>query len=216
MNDQTVFFRRNLPHIQPEHSTFFITFRLASSVPHETILRLKEEQALAEHSLRSTIEDTDKRVLAIAQQRKRYFGKFDSLLDGASYGNVWLKDSRIARIVSDALHYHDGKEYNLLCFCIMPNHVHLVFSVGEYSHQYKGKFGHLLSPILFSLKRFTAREGNKILCRNGSFWQHESYDHIVRDEWELHRIINYVLENPVKARLVKQWNEWKWSYVKTM
>ena len=69
-----------------------------------------------------------------------------------------------------------------------------------------------LYKILQSLKAYTARAANKILQRGGAFWLHESYDHVVRDEKELERIIWYVLNNPVKARLVKEWHEWPWLY----
>jgi len=63
------------------------------------------------------------------------------------------------------------------------------------------------------LKGYTANKANKILNRTGTFWQHESYDHVVQDEKELERVIAYVLNNPVKAGFVSTWQEWKWSYV---
>ena len=71
-----------------------------------------------------------------------------------------------------------------------------------------------LTEILHSLKRYTARKANKILQRNGAFWQDESYDHFIRDDAELERIEKYVLYNPVKANLVKEQADWKWSYCK--
>ena len=46
----------------------------------------------------------------------------------------------------------------------------------------------------------------------GSFWQAESYDHVVRNG-ELERIISYVLENPVKAGLVEDWEQWPYTYL---
>jgi putative transposase len=55
---------------------------------------------------------------------------------------------------------------------------------------------------------------NKLLKRKGIFWQHESYDHVVRDQDECSRIIRYVLENPVKAGLAGSAGEWKWNYYK--
>ncbi|MAU00364.1 MAG: hypothetical protein CL608_24750 [Anaerolineaceae bacterium] len=61
---------------------------------------------------------------------------------------------------------------------------------------------------MHSLKRYTAVEANKVLGRQGQFWQHESYDHIVRDEAELQRIRQYVLNNPVKAGLVDSAEQW--------
>ena len=65
-----------------------------------------------------------------------------------------------------------------------------------------------------SLKRYTARQANKILGREGAFWQDESYDRMIRDGEEYARIIDYVLENPVKAGLVSKWEEWRWTYCK--
>lgn len=66
-----------------------------------------------------------------------------------------------------------------------------------------------------SLKGYTAHEANRTLNRKGQFWEAESYDHIVRDEAEFARIINYVVNNPVKAGLVNDWREWKWSWRRT-
>jgi putative transposase len=115
-----------------------------------------------------------------------------------------LQNAVVAKVVSDAIHYRDGREYELLAHCIMPNHVHLVITLERNDIS--------LYKVLQSLKRFTAREANKILARAGAFWQHESYDHVVRDGKELLRVIAYVLRNPEKARLVDTWESWKWSY----
>lgn len=72
----------------------------------------------------------------------------------------------------------------------------------------------IVTNILRLLKGSTARECNKILNRTGAFWQHESYDHVIRSEDELNRIIEYVLNNPVRAKLVDNTHDWKWSYCK--
>jgi REP-associated tyrosine transposase len=92
----------------------------------------------------------------------------------------------------------------------MPNHIHIVFMPLEES---KDKY-YSLSKIMHSLKRHTAREANLILGREGAFWQHENYDHFARDDGELERIMKYVLYNPVKANLVPEQTDWKWSYCK--
>ena len=62
------------------------------------------------------------------------------------------------------------------------------------------------------LKGRTAFQANKILKRKGKFWQHESYDHVVRDEKELIRIIKYILNNPIKSGLCETHEEWEWNY----
>jgi putative transposase len=63
---------------------------------------------------------------------------------------------------------------------------------------------------MHSLKSYTGHEANKILGRTGSFWQHESYDHWVRDDEELARIVAYINANPVKAGLTKYAHEYPW------
>lgn len=71
-----------------------------------------------------------------------------------------------------------------------------------------------MSAIMQSLKGRAARQANLLLGRSGDFWQHENYDHIVRDEAERQRIVTYVLNNPAKANLVQHWQDWPWSYSK--
>jgi REP element-mobilizing transposase RayT len=65
---------------------------------------------------------------------------------------------------------------------------------------------------MHSLKSFTAQEANKLIGRAGAFWEAESYDHVVRTRVEFHRIVAYVLNNPVKAGLVRRWQDWPWSW----
>ncbi|MEX1097888.1 MAG: hypothetical protein WED34_17720 [Planctomycetales bacterium] len=62
-----------------------------------------------------------------------------------------------------------------------------------------------------SVKGYTARGCNKLLGLSGAFWQDESYDHVVRDQEELFRIIDYIENNPVKAGLVARREDWKFS-----
>jgi putative transposase len=198
-----IYYRRNLPHYQPPGGTYFVTFRLAGPFPQEVVARLNEERAKAERQL---LEVGGKEEEGSNQRRKRHFIRFDKLLDTARHGPRWLHNAEVARVVSDALHYRDGREYELLAYCIMPNHVHLVVTLERTDIS--------LYKVLHSLKRFTGREANKILSREGAFWQHESYDHVVRDGKELLRVIAYVLGNPEKAGLVDTWEAWRWSYCK--
>lgn len=203
------FYRRNLPHIQPEGATIFITFRLANSLPKEVIERLQAEKEQAEKRI-SQIADKREREKQLDLEHRRFFGKWDDALDSLVYGERYLSNPQIADLVAESVHYRDGKVYDLEAFCVMSNHVHLVCAPLEAS---EGKY-HPLSKIMHSLKRYTAYEANQILGRDGAFWQHENYDHYVRDEAELERIIRYVIYNPVKAGLVDDWMKWKWTYCK--
>jgi len=129
---------------------------------------------------------------------------------------------RVADKVAENLRRLDGEAYRLDAFSVMSNHVHTVFkpflsgpSLLEtwdedqglvFTSDYPG-----LAKIMHSLKGRSARECNLILARTGPFWEHESFDHVVR-AGRLNKTIRYVLNNPVKVGLVKDWQEWRWNY----
>jgi putative transposase len=154
--------------------------------------------------------------------QRKWFLKFEEALHQEACGPRWLKDERVATIVADALHYRDGSIYRLDAYCIMSNHVHTVFtpflSSNDICEVLSPEGTQLLSRnppldrIMFSLKGYTAYESNRVLGRKGPFWQPESYDHVVRNAAAYDRIVRYVLNNPVKIGLVKQWQDWKWNY----
>jgi REP element-mobilizing transposase RayT len=198
--DYKFFYRRYLPHLQPLGGTFFITFRLAGSLPKSVLERWDQEKRQAARSVVSRkVEE---------EMHRRHFREMESLLHKAEHGPLWLGQERIADIVAEGLRYRDGKVYRLDAYCIMPNHVHIVFAPMPESEQED----YSLAKILQSLKGRTARKSNQSLDREGAFWEHESYDHCVRDEEEWGRTVAYVLNNPVKAGLVRDWKEWKWNY----
>ncbi|HSS20683.1 MAG TPA: hypothetical protein VLL54_11460 [Pyrinomonadaceae bacterium] len=210
-------YRRNLPHIQPPGASFFLTFRLAGSLPHAVVVQWKREQAWLMH-LAETNAAHYQRVKSDFE--RVWFTKFESLLDGAVVGPVWLSNQDVASSVAEALHYRDGKAYRLDAFTIMSNHVHAVVKPLPVVQGKLNKI-HLLSDnveyrslarITQSLKGCTAFKANRILRREGEFWAHESYDHWVRDAQEKQRIIAYTLNNPLKAGYVQNWRDWKWSY----
>ncbi len=142
---------------------------------------------------------------------RRAFGRWDAALDAVTTGPCWLTEAHIAPIIVEALHYRDRREYDLLAFCVMSNHVHLVCTPLQ---KEDGSY-YALYRIMQSLKRHTARQSNLVLQRQGAFWQDESYDHVARDAGELQRIIRYVINNPVKAGLVSNWQDWPWTYCRS-
>jgi putative transposase len=171
---------------------------------------LLEEQERIDKRL-AQIGNPDERMQQVDRERRRMFGKWDKALDSVQCGPFWSREDRIASLIASSLHYGDTREYTLEAFCIMPNHVHWVFTPLEKS----ADAYYPIAKIMHAIKRHTAFHANSILGRRGDFWQHENYDHVVRDEQELNRIAMYVLNNPVAAGLVSTLDEWKWSYHRT-
>jgi len=103
----------------------------------------------------------------------------------------------VAEVVAGSLKHFDGERYRLVAWCLMPNHVHAVV---------QPLAGNELPEILHSWKSFSSKEANRLLGRSGQFWQPEYYDHLIRDEQDFGRQVEYVLTNPQRAGL----ENWKW------
>jgi len=184
------FHRRNLPHLYYNEGIYFVTFRLYDSIHPNELKQLQEK-----------LKENQK--LHPAQQKK-IFKKYELLLDNPNNNIKYLRQTEILEICKTSIHFFDGKEYKLICYCIMPNHIHIVFELLN-----KEK---LVGDLIGSIKKYTARESNLILMKQGQFWQHESFDRLVRDDIELYFTVRYVLMNPVNAGLVRDWKEWNGTY----
>jgi REP element-mobilizing transposase RayT len=174
--------RGHLPHWESDGATYFVTFRLAGSLPQKLLQELREE-----------IRASDLQSIATRKIRAKAIEK---MLD-AGHGPKHLATPEIANLVATSLRAFDGIRYKLFAWCVMPNHVHVVFQpFGEND----------LAGILHSWKSFTAREAQRKFGLRGSFWQREYYDHLVRNERQFRRAVRYVVENPAMAGL----RDWRW------
>ncbi len=117
-------------------------------------------------------------------------------------GSMVLKRPEIAEIVEGALGHFQGNRYGLHAWVVMPNHVHAVLTPFEH-------YG--VSDILHSWKSFTASAINRALGRSGKLWQHESFDHLVRNHDSMIRFITYTENNPVAAGLCLNPEDWPFS-----
>jgi putative transposase len=188
-------YRRKLPHIQPMDAVLFITFRLKGTLPKHVIDELSGK-------LKQSILDNTGDKFEVQQAEEKYYQAIESTLDEAEYGHDYLKEPELAQIVKDSLHYLDGKEFKLIYYCIMSNHVHFI------AYQFQKP----VYRIMDSLKRHTSRQINKKLGRDGALWQREYFDRVVRDRNDLSVKIDYVLNNPVKIKLVTDWKDWNWNW----
>lgn len=204
-------YHRNLPHFQPTGATLFVNFRLAGSLPRVVIEELMRKVRESEKRIREIADPQEQDREAYLEYR-RQFGRWDTALAQSSSGPFWLRQPEVAQIVADSLHYLGERVYALDTYCVMPNHVHTVFTPLKKDD---GTY-HAPPAIMHSLKRYTAREANKFLKRGGQFWEHENYDHVVNDDPERGRIVQYVIYNPVKAGLVETWDAWPWTYCKSL
>jgi type I restriction enzyme R subunit len=172
----------NLPHWNQAGAIYFVTFRLADSLPQEKLKIYSQEREfwLANNPEPHSLEQN-------AEYYERFPKRLQEWLD-AGYGSMILKDPMTNRIVTDAIRHFDGNRYTLDEFVVAANHVHALLTPHE---------GHELGQILHSWKSFTAKEILKLpvasgLSTNPNVWQKESWDHIVRSERSLEKFREYI------------------------
>ncbi len=177
--------RGYLPHFDGGEICQFITFRLFDSMPQNLIEAWKIELS------QEKVRDFD------AALRRR----IEIFLD-SGYGCCYLKENAVAEIFRDSLFHLDDSKFKLISWIVMPNHVHLLI---------KPLPGMSLLSIMRSLKGWTARESNKVLQRQGIFWQRDYFDRFIRNHKHYLTTVDYIENNPVKAGLCENAEDWIFS-----
>lgn len=179
--------RRRLPHWTQDGATYFVTFRLADSVPlHLQRLWQDERDIWFQWHPQPWTNDVE------ADYRKRFTERMEDWLD-SGMGECHLRDAHVrSKAVQHVVHF-DGARYDLDAFVLMPNHAHMLITP---------RMAFNLFEILGGIKGFSGSACNKLLGRKGApFWMEDSYNRIVRDGKELWAYREYISQNPAKAKL---------------
>jgi len=191
-------YQRHLPHQIPEKFPIFLTWNLKGAMPRKIWQMLQRERARLERLPPMNGETPGERKI---REDKIIFALSDRELDCANDGPMHLKDSAAAKIVEDSILFGVPERYDLLAWCVMANHVHVLLT----PHWE-------LEDTTHGIKGYTALQINNLQNARGRvFCQDESYDHWARDDEEMMRIIAYIESNPVVAGLCLTPEAWPWS-----
>ena len=194
--------QNRLPHCEQPGATYFLTYRLADAIPRERLDAWGEQREawLRFHPEPWTPEQE-------REYHERFSGAIERWLD-AGEGACVLRRPDCARIVGDALAHFDGDRCWQHAWVVMPNHVHVLFSVPP---------GGAFQSLVQSWKNFTAREINALLGLRGTLWQKDYFDRLVRDEAHFGKCARYIRRNPEKGRLsAGEYLLWESAWVKEM
>lgn len=126
----------------------------------------------------------------------------------------YFSNHDICELILSELHYRRAKkEIKLFCYCIMPDHIHMLISLEKNYTEKIGAFGErTLQNWVSAFKRHASGIGRRLHNIN-PFWQTNFYDHIVRSDESLLEICQYILNNPVRKRMVPTWEEYSYSRI---
>ena len=194
------FYFTNMPHWRQRGCTYFVTYRLADSIPKSVLNQWEEEKRgwFLENGCSIAADEPLKDAFARLPEKQQFAfqkcfnRKLNEYLDQGR-GSCLLRDLRCSKIVMDGWkHFHETR-YFLYQIIVMPNHVHLLIAPLENFE---------LEDILHSRKGQSAREINRLLGRVGQpVWRKHSFDHIVRTDCALTQFEQYIADNPRNAGL---------------
>lgn len=184
-NQPVRFHARHLPHWRQDGTTYFVTFRLCDSLPQSKLNELRAVRAewLQRHPAPRGHDAWQSLLRSMSERVERWLDE--------GMGACLLKEPGHASHVVESLHHFDGERYELDCYVVMPNHVHVIVrpTRGE------------LEDIVGGWKQHSALWIGRAINAEGGIWQQESFDRIIRDEEHLYRTLQYIGRNPVKAGL---------------
>jgi putative transposase len=96
----------------------------------------------------------------------------------------------------------DEQHMQVLAYCFMPDHVHLLLTAGEKAN---------LSSFMRTFKQRSGYHCRKLLGWDGPFWQKSYYDHVLRREERLEAVAAYIWANPARAGLVEDADDYPFS-----
>lgn len=178
--------KNRLPHWQQTAATYFVTWRLADSIPAEV---LKQHYSDRQAWLKMNPEPWE------SSKEKEYHQKFSSNIDkwlDAGHGSCLLRKPENSVLVQNSILYFEGSRSHCIASVIMPNHVHVLFSLS---------IKHDLGKLIQSWKRSSAKSVNQREGTSGNLWQKDYFDRLIRDQNHFENCVRYIRNNPQKAHL---------------
>lgn len=171
------------------HSRGYLPHYDANGIVQHVVLRTRDSLPSAFYGSISRLDPREKRKL------------IDEALDASTTGKVF-EDARCSNVLERQLMHFDGDRYDLLAWCIMPNHVHVVCCcLGETS----------LGQIVRTWKVQTTVAINHLLGRRGPIFAPDYFDRFMRNGQQTERVIGYVENNPVAAGFCQEPADWPHS-----
>ena len=107
------------------------------------------------------------------------------------------------------------KPFTIDAAVILPEHIHFLWTLPPGDADYSYRVGRI--KVLFTRALRGANNLPKNVCesrkkhRESNVWQRRFYEHTIRDEFDLHKHLDYLHFNPVKHGLVKCVHDWEYS-----
>ena len=101
--------------------------------------------------------------------------------------------------------------FETLAICILPDHLHAIWRLPEHDGDFPLRWNLIKSGFSRGLPSTQSRSLSKITRREKGIWQRRFWEHVIRDDGDLSRHIDYIHFNPVKHGIVSRVCDWPYS-----
>jgi REP element-mobilizing transposase RayT len=195
---------------------YFVTWILKDAVLPKALPRYSDKLQQLKNQIELHKQNKSKKehVEVLQKQyyltRKKYINAYDNMLAVSRNNIVDLSHIENINIISETIHFWENKKLKNIAYSIMPNHVHRVLELYQKDDNGNPVY---LQDIMLSVKRYSARQINIRETRSGNLWQKESFETTIRDEKHLYHAVEYTLNNPVSAGLIKNRDDWPGNFL---
>jgi putative transposase len=101
--------------------------------------------------------------------------------------------------------------FHIDAWVVLPEHMHCVFSLPEGDSDFSLRWRLIKSGFSRALPKIESLSAVRQGSGERGIWQRHYWEHLIRDELDFQRHIDYVHVNPLKHGLVKRVVDWPYS-----
>jgi putative transposase len=145
-------------------------------------------------------------------------------IKGASYFFTVVTERRQAILTNDdvrnalrnaILKIRESHPFHIDAWVLLPDHLHCIWTLPEGDADFSSRWRLIKREVTVSIGKKYFQENlqteRKKLKQQGTIWQNRFWEHLIKDENDFSRHMDYLHFNPVKHGLVEKVNQWPWS-----
>ncbi len=105
--------------------------------------------------------------------------------------------------------------FETVAVCLLPDHLHTIWKLPEEDSNYAVRWKEIkrlfTKAYLEKIGPGENRNASRLKRHEAAIWQRRFWEHLIRDQDDLCRHIEYIHYNPLKHQLVKRVADWPWS-----
>ena len=143
---------------------------------------------------------------------------------GASYFFTLVTYKRVPLLANESARFRlraaiskvrDEQPFGIEGFCLLPDHLHTIWTLPEGDSDYSGRWRAIKGNFSRNFRRLNCDSAKAVGSRKNreeaTVWQRRFWEHLIRDEDDFQRHLDYLHFNPVKHGHVDSVADWPWS-----